>query len=153
MGFFLEVQGCDQCQLYGVNAPMNKSWRLNMGFQQRMMNMMMGRKNPEDVAKMMGEMMPQMMEKMGPEGMAKMMGEMMPQMMGKTGHNGMAEMMPQMMGKMGHEEIERMMLDMMPRMMDTCFSEMEGERRQFMLSHCRGMLDQMEEKYLGPAVK
>ena len=107
-----------------------------MGFQQRMMNMMMARKSPEDVTKMMGEMMPQMMGKMGPEGMAKMMGEMM----------------PQMMGKMGSEEIERMMIDMMPRMMDTCFSEMDGERRQFMLAHCRGMLDQMEEKYLGPAV-
>ncbi len=29
-----------------------------MGFQQRMMNMMMGRKSPEDVTKMMKEMMP-----------------------------------------------------------------------------------------------
>ena len=67
-----------------------------MGFQQRMMNMMIGRKSPEDVAKMMGEMM--------------------------------------------------------PRMMDTCFSEMDRERRQFMLTHCRGMLDQMDEKYLGPSV-
>ncbi len=88
-----------------------------MGFQQRMMNMMMGRKSSEDMSKMMGEMM------------------------------------PQMMGKMGQEEIERMMLDMMPRMMDTCFSEMDMERRQFMLTHCRAMLDQMEEKYLGPEVK
>ena len=86
-----------------------------MGLQQRMMNMMMGKKSPEDAAKMMGEMM------------------------------------PQMMGKMGHEEIEHMMLDMMPRMMDTCFSEMDRERRQFMLSHCRDMLDKMDEKYLGPA--
>ncbi len=93
-----------------------------------MMNMMMGRKSPEDVTKMMGEMMPQMMEKMGPEGMAKMM------------------------GKMGHEEIEGMMLDMMPRMMDTCFSAMDRERRQFMLTHCRSMLDQMDEKYMGTAV-
>ncbi len=99
-----------------------------MGFRQRMMNMMMGKKSPEDITKMMGEMMPQMMEKMGPEGMSKMMGEM------------------------GNEEIESMMLDMMPRMMDTCFSEMDRERRQFMLTHCRAMLDQMEEKYLGPAV-
>ncbi len=115
-----------------------------MGFQQRMMNMMMGRKSPEDVSKMMGEMMPQMMEKMGSEGMSKMMGEMMPQMMEK--------MMPQMMGNMGHEEIESMMLDMMPRMMDNCFSAMDNERRQFMLTHCRGMLDQMEEKYMGTAV-
>ena len=87
-----------------------------MGFQQRMMNMMMGRKSPEDVTKMMGEMM------------------------------------PKMMGKMGPEEIERMMIDMMPRMMDVCFSEMDGKRRQFLLAHCRGMLDDMEEKYFGPAV-
>lgn len=84
-----------------------------MGFQQRMMNMMMGRKSPEDMTKMMGEMM------------------------------------PQMMGKMGHEEIERMMLDIMPCMMDACFSEMDRERRQFMLTHCRGMLDQIDKKYLG----
>jgi hypothetical protein len=94
-----------------------------------MMNMMMGKKSPEDMTKMMGEMMPQMMEKMGPEVMSKMMGEM------------------------GNEEIEHMMLDMMPRMMDTCFSEMDKGRRQFMLTHCRSMLDQMEEKYLGPEVK
>ena len=107
-----------------------------MGFQQRMMNMMMGRKSPEDMTKMMGEMIPQMMEKIGSEGMSKMMGEMM----------------PQMMSKMGHEEIERMMLDMMPSMMDTCFSEMDRERRQFILTHCRGMLDKVEEKYMGPAV-
>ena len=57
-----------------------------------------------------------------------------------------------MMGKMGHEEIERMMFDIMPRMMDTCFSEMDRQRRQFMLNHCRGILDQMEEKYTGPTV-
>ena len=41
----------------------------------------------------------------------------------------MGEIMPQMMGKMGPEEIEYMMLDMMPRMMDSCFSEMDRERR------------------------
>ena len=34
------------------------------------------------------------------------------------------------------------------RMMDSCFSQMDRERREFMLAHCRGMLDQMEEKYL-----
>ncbi len=87
-----------------------------MEFQQRMMKMMMGRKSPEDMSKMMSEMMPQMME------------------------------------KMGSGEIERLMLDMMPSMMDTCFSEMDRERRQFILTHCRGMLDKVEEKYMGPAV-
>ena len=58
-----------------------------------MVMLMMWRKSPEDVTKMMGEIM------------------------------------PQMMGKMGPEEIEYMMLDMMPRMMDSCFSEMDRERR------------------------
>lgn len=28
---------------------------------------------------------------------------------------------------------------------------MDRERREFMLAHCRGMLDQMEEKYVRPA--
>jgi hypothetical protein len=35
--------------------------------------------------------------------------------------------------------------------MDSCFSVMDGERRTFMLGHCRGMLDKMEEKYVTPA--
>ena len=103
-----------------------------MGFQQRMMNMMMGRKSPEDTRRMMGEMMPQMMGQMDPGGMAKMMGEMM----------------PQMMEKMGMDQFEHMMQDTMPRMMDSCFSWMDRERGEFMLQHCRGMLDEMEAKYL-----
>ena len=61
---------------------------------------------------------------------------------------GMAMMMPQMMQSMGQGQIENMMLDMMPRMMDTCFSAMDSERREFMLTHCRSMLDQMEARYL-----
>ncbi|MEE8337857.1 MAG: hypothetical protein V3R95_07330 [Dehalococcoidia bacterium] len=44
--------------------------------------------------------------------------------------------------------MEPMMEQVMPRMMDSCFSEMSPERRQFMLAHCRGMLDQVEEKYV-----
>ena len=102
-----------------------------MGFQQRMMGMMMGRKGPEDTRRMMAEMMPWMMEKMGPE--------------------GMAGIMPAMMGTMGAEHVERMMLDMMPGMMDSCFSGMDMARRQFMLTHCRGMLDAMEAKYVSPS--
>jgi hypothetical protein len=35
--------------------------------------------------------------------------------------------------------------------MDTCIAEMDRERREFMLAHCRGMLDQMEQKYMAPA--
>jgi hypothetical protein len=46
------------------------------------------------------------------------------------------------------EDFEKMMQDTMPGMMDTCFSQMDHERRTFMLAHCRGKLDQMDEKYV-----
>ena len=49
--------------------------------------------------------------------------------------------------QMPAEQMEEMMENMMPRMMDSCFSQMDGERREFMLRHCRGMLDEMEQKY------
>lgn len=90
----------------------------------------MGRKSPDDTSKMMGEMMPKMMAGMGS-------GEM-------------AEMMPQMMDTMGPEAFDHMMEHEMPRMMDSCFSWMTPERRGFMLTHCRGLLDQMEEEYVRP---
>lgn len=99
---------------------------------------------------MMADMMPQMMEKMGPGGMAGMMREMMPRMMEGMGPEGMAGMMPAMMEMMGAEHVEKMVLDMMPKMMDSCFSGVDMERRQFMLTHCRGMLDAMEAKYVSP---
>lgn len=146
--------------------------RSEMGFQESMMHWWLGRKRPEDLesmmsqmmdkmgpegtAKMMGGMMPQMMDKMGPERMAKMMGDMMPRMMQRMGSQGMpkmmGDMMPRMMESMGHEGTEHMMLNMMPVMMDNCFSQMDKERREFMLTHCRGMLDQMEAKYVAPRV-
>jgi uncharacterized protein (DUF302 family) len=44
--------------------------------------------------------------------------------------------------------LSRMPARMMAWMMDTCFSFMDRERRESMLGHCRGMLDQMEAKYL-----
>ena len=44
--------------------------------------------------------------------------------------------------------MEQMMENVMPNMMDACFSQMSPERREFMLSHCRGMLDRMEAKYV-----
>ncbi len=44
--------------------------------------------------------------------------------------------------------MERMMEDGMPKMMDACFAQMDPERRTSMLTHCRGMLDQVEEKYV-----
>ncbi len=145
--------------------------RRDMGLQQRMMGIWMGRKSPEETRKMMGEMMPMMMDKMGPDGMSGMMGEMMPMMMDKMGSGGMSkmmgqmmpvmmdkmdsgsmsEMMPRMMEMMGPEAFDHMMDDMMPQMMDSCFSWMGPERREFMLGHCRSLLDQMEEKYMRPA--
>ena len=88
------------------------------------MGSLMGRKSPKESR----EMMPMVLDLLGPEDMGKMMGDMKA------------------------EQIEHMMQDVMPRMMDSCFGEMDRERREFMLTHCRGMLDQMEEKYLGPAV-
>ncbi len=47
--------------------------------------------------------------------------------------------------------MERMMENVMPGMMDRCFSGMDRERREYMLRHCRGLLDQMEAKYVQPA--
>ena len=54
-------------------------------------------------------------------------------------------MMRMMMEMMGPEAFDRMMEDAMPRTMDSCFSWMNAERREYMLGHCRGLLDQMEE--------
>ena len=50
-------------------------------------------------------------------------------------------------GKRAPELLERMMENVMPRMMDTCFAQMSDERREYMLGHCRGLLDQMDAKY------
>lgn len=49
--------------------------------------------------------------------------------------------------KRAPELIERMMENVMPQMMDTCFGQMSQERREYMLGHCRGLLDQMDAKY------
>jgi hypothetical protein len=49
--------------------------------------------------------------------------------------------------KRAPELMERMMENVMPQMMDTCFRQMSQERREFMLGHCRGLLDQMDERY------
>ncbi|MDP6606388.1 MAG: hypothetical protein QF664_09055 [Dehalococcoidia bacterium] len=47
--------------------------------------------------------------------------------------------------------METMMEHAMPHMMDACFAQMSPDRRQWMLAHCRGLLDQMAEKYEGEA--
>jgi hypothetical protein len=48
---------------------------------------------------------------------------------------------------MNAEEMGSMMHDMMPKMMESCFSKMDSQQRQGMLSMCREMLDQIEAKY------
>lgn len=53
---------------------------------------------------------------------------------------GIRERIPKLM--------ERMIEDVMPNMMDSCFAQMDPDRRKFMLAHCRGMLDRVEEKYV-----
>ena len=77
-----------------------------------------------------------------------MMGDMMPLMMDKKDPESMRKVMPRMIESMVHEQIKHMMLNMMPRMMDGCFSQMDFQRCEFTLTHCRGMLDQMKEKYV-----
>jgi hypothetical protein len=56
-------------------------------------------------------------------------------------------MMENSFSEMEGGEIESMMHDMMPKMMEGCFSKMTEEQRQGMLTMCRGMLDEIEEKY------
>jgi hypothetical protein len=43
--------------------------------------------------------------------------------------------------------MELMMERVMPRMMDVCFGQMSPDRREFMLAHCRGALDDVDKKY------
>lgn len=44
--------------------------------------------------------------------------------------------------------MEHLMENVMPSMMDSCFAAMSPERREFMLGHCRGMLNRVEAKYV-----
>jgi hypothetical protein len=43
--------------------------------------------------------------------------------------------------------MELMMDRVMPRMMDVCFGQMSPDRREFMLAHCRGALEDVDKKY------
>ena len=43
--------------------------------------------------------------------------------------------------------MERMMENVMPQMMGTCFAQMSQEQREYMLGHCRVLLDRMDEQY------
>ena len=51
---------------------------------------------------------------------------------------------------MDGQEVEAMIHDMMPKMMDGCFSKMTREQRTGMLSMCRDMLNEIEQKYARP---
>ena len=51
------------------------------------------------------------------------------------------------LGKRGPELMERMMENVMPQMMGTCFAQMSQEQREYMLGHCRVLLDRMDEQY------
>ncbi len=50
-------------------------------------------------------------------------------------------------GRVAPRMMEAMAEHVMPRMMDRCFGSMSAERREFMLTHCRGMLDRIDDKY------
>jgi hypothetical protein len=106
-----------------------------MSVMDRVMEFKLGRMSTEQKQEMMASMMPKMMEDMGPGDMRAMMGEMMPNMMEKMGGGDPSKMMEGM-----HE--------MMPRMMEHCLGSMSKEERKKMVGFCRGMLDEMEEKYV-----
>ena len=93
---------------------------------------------------MMSQMMPKMMQGMGgsePEKMKGMMSGMMP------------EMMKQCMGELGSGDMMETMHEMMPQMMENCLAPMSEEERRKMLTFCRNMLGEMEEKFLTSAEK
>ncbi len=94
--------------------------------------------------KMMEFMMPKMMKAM-PRMMANIKPEDMEKMMGS-----MHEMMEHSFENMDGQEVEAMIHDMMPKMMDGCFSKMTQAQRTGMLSMCRDMLNEIEQKYAQP---
>lgn len=99
-----------------------------------MMLMMLEGMGPEDIMDMMSQMMPKMMSVMAkadPEKMKAAMSRMMPMMM-SMGPGGMMETM--------HE--------VMPGMMNECLGPMTKEERQKMFSFCRGMISEMETRFL-----
>jgi hypothetical protein len=50
-------------------------------------------------------------------------------------------------GKRAPELMERIMENVMPQMMDRCFAQMSDERSEYMLGHCRELLERMDERY------
>ena len=80
--------------------------------------------------------------------MDKMMESMMGRMSKENKENMMEEMMPKMMEGMGSGDMMETMHEMMPRMMENCLTPMSEEQRRNMLTFCRKMLGEMEEKFL-----
>ncbi len=80
--------------------------------------------------------------------MDKMMEFMMGRMSKEKKENMMEEMMPKMMEGMGSRDMMETMHEMMPRMMENCLTPMSEEQRRNMLTFCRKMLGEMEEKFL-----
>ena len=103
-----------------------------MGFMDGMMNRWIKKQNPQQKRDMMVKMMPKMMEGMGAEDMMTMM----------------SQMMPKMMESMGSGDMMETMYDMMPKMMENCLTPMNEEERRNMLTFCRKMLGEMEERFL-----
>jgi len=80
--------------------------------------------------------------------MDKMMEFMMGRMSKEEKDNMMDKMMPKMMEGMGSGDMMETMHEMMPRMMENCLTPMSEEQRRNMLTFCRKMLGEMEEKFL-----
>lgn len=59
-----------------------------------------------------------------------------------------AEIMPELMENLGPYNMANIMNELIPGMMDACFSGMNAEQRQSMLTRYRNMLDGIEKKYL-----
>ena len=80
--------------------------------------------------------------------MDKMMELMIEGMSKEKRENLIEEMMPKMMSMMGSEDMMETMHQIMPRMMENCLTPMNEEQRRKMLTFCRKMLREMEEKFL-----
>lgn len=80
--------------------------------------------------------------------MKKMMGAMTSNMSAEKKMEMMEEMMPKMMAGMKPGDMASHMHRMMPKMMEHCLGPMNLEERKDMVSVCRDMVDEMEEKYV-----
>jgi len=93
-------------------------------------------KKPEEKMEMMSRMMIEMFANTKSQDIMKMISTMMPRMMDYC----FTDMSPDEMISTIHE--------MVPKMMESCFSKMSVEQRKSMLSMCRGILDDIEKRYI-----